>query len=110
MARLANCWIVAMWLWLAGGMRGYAWIRRSFAFRRMLPHFGTGEAIGWRHVRIVEYVPPKSRLWSRENVLVLFRGEYRVWHLRAVSVRRYDSMAAALADIYWKGKVGNDVL
>jgi len=104
--RLANCWIVAMWIWLAGHCRNYAWIRRSHSFHGLIPHFGTAERAGWRYLRIIEYIPPKRDLWSRRNLLVLFDGHYRVWHVRVTSVRRWATREQALADLYFgKGEI-----
>ncbi len=99
--RIANCWIVAMWLWAASEMKSYAWIRRSYAFLRAIPHFGVAEAIGWRYLRTIEFIPPKRRLWTRKNWLLCFEGSYRVCHFRLVAVRRWATKEEALADLYW---------
>ena len=95
---LLNCWVVAMWIWLAGHCRQYAWVRRSHSFRGMIPHFGIAERSRWRGLRVIEYVPPKSALWSRRNKLLFFDGSYRVWHFRLVSVRRHRSRDKAMSD------------
>jgi len=100
--KLANCWLVAMWLWVAGLCRQYAWVRRSRSFRGAIPHFGIAEARGWRHVRVIEFIPPKNALWTPRNWLLMFEGHYRVTHLRVMSVRRYATREEALADTYWR--------
>jgi hypothetical protein len=96
--RLANCWLVAMWLWLATACKSYAWIRRSHAFRGRIPHFGFADVVSWKHLRVIEYIPPKKHLWTRRNLLLLFEGEYRVWHFKVVAVRRWNTHAEAMAD------------
>jgi hypothetical protein len=92
MTRL-NCWLVALWLWLASRGRAYLWVRRSLHFGGWMAHFGTAHPAGRRGLYVVEYVPPKSRLWSRDNFVLLFRGRYRVWHFRAGNVRSFATMA-----------------
>ncbi len=99
--RLANCWLVAMWIWFASRMRHYAWITRSHSFRGVIPHFGTANVAGWRMFKVIEFVPPKRDLWTRRNWLLVFDGHYRVWHLRVVSVRRWETKEQALADTYF---------
>lgn len=94
-----NCLIVAAWLWIAalfGRRRRYLWFRRSYAFRGAILHSGIGEASRWRVLTVIEYIPIKSQLGTRNNLLLLFRGRYRVWHLRVESVRRFESGAAAM--------------
>lgn len=100
MAVRLNCWIVAMWLWVLGHCKHYAWIRRSYSFKGYLPHFGIAEHGGWKYLRVVEYIPPKKK-WTRKNFLVAFEGSYRVWHFRLVSVRRHASKELAMADFYF---------
>lgn len=101
--RLANCWLVAMWIWLAGHCRQYAWIRRSHSFGGLIPHFGIAERLGWRYLRVIEYVPPKADLGTRRNLLLLFSGHYRVWHLRVLAVRRWPSRDLAQGDFFRGG-------
>ncbi len=93
-----NCWIVAMWLWLAGRGRGYAFVRRSLHLYGLIPHFGHAEHDGMRGLTIREYVPKRGRSIGIDNIVVVFNGEYRVWHLRVQSVRRHATLAQALAD------------
>lgn len=100
MRLLTNCWLVAMWIWIAGWCRGYAYVRRSYSFRGLLPHFGTAASVGWRYLRAIEYVPPKRQLWTDKNILFLFSGHYRVWHFRVMSVRRWATREQAMADYY----------
>lgn len=92
-----NCWLVAMWIWVASRMRALVWTRRSLHFGGLVPHFGTAHRSGWRRGFVVEYIPPKGALWSRRNVLVLFDGRYRVWELRAVRCRSVRTLREALA-------------
>jgi hypothetical protein len=87
-----NCWIVAIWFWVVSRFRGYCWSRRSLHFKGLVPHAGVGFIGGYREVFIVEYVPPKARIWTMDNLLVLFFGRYRVWRLRAVSSTRFRTM------------------
>lgn len=94
-----NCWLVAMWVWGASRMRAYVWTRRSLHFGGRVLHFGTAHHGGFRRVVVIEYVPPKSRLWTLGNMLVLFDGSYRVWEFRAVRVRRFRTLAEARAVI-----------
>ena len=88
-----------MWIWAVGHCRQYAWIRRSHAFRGLVPHFGYAEQGGWRYLKVVEYVPPKRKLWTKDNLLIGFRGTYRVWHFRLVAVERYATKTAAMGGI-----------
>ena len=101
---LLNCWLVAMWLWLASlghRRRRYIFTRLSYAFRGKVPHFGAAEAPRWKLLTVVEFIPIKAEFGTRRNWLVLFRGRYRVWRLRVDAVRRFDSRAEALAFAYW---------
>jgi hypothetical protein len=98
---MLNCWIAAMWLWIAARGRGWAGVTRSHAFRGLIPHFGYAERVGFRRFRSIEYRPPKGRLWSREDMFVFFRGYYLVTHFQIVSTRRWETKEQALADIYF---------
>ena len=101
MARRFNCWLIAMWFWLHTHGRQYAWIRRSHSFGGIIPHFGYAEAHGWRHIKVIEYVPPKNRRWRRGGDWVLvFPGHYRVTHLRVMAVRQWATREQAEADFY----------
>lgn len=95
---LLNCWLVAMWIWLAGHCRQYIWTRRSHSFKGKILHFGAANAAFWKTVKVIEYIPPKRHLWTRRNKLLLFEGTYRVWHLRVHTVRRHRSRQSALED------------
>lgn len=95
---LLNCWLAAMWIWIAGHCRHYVWVTRSHSFRGKVPHFGNADARRWRSLRVIEYIPPKRELWTPRNKLILFDGEYRVWHLRLVAVRRFKHRNQALED------------
>lgn len=97
---MLNCWIVAMWLWLLSHGRRYLWVIRSHSFRGLIPHFGVAERCGWRYLRAIEYIPPKSKLWTSKNVLIAFDGSYRVWHFRVEAVRRFATKEQALMDFY----------
>ena len=103
---LLNCWIVAMWLWLAawgGKGRRYIWTRWSYSFRGLIPHFGVGEGVRWKSLAVIEFVPKKRDLGTWRNFLILFRGQYRVWRLHVVEVRRFDTREEALAYAFFKG-------
>lgn len=96
-----------MWLWLAswgGKRRRYIFLRWSYAFRGFVPHFGAGEGVRWKSLAIIEFVPPKRDFGTVRNFLILFRGQYRVWHFRALEVRRFDSHEEAMAFAYFKGE------
>lgn len=99
MRPLLNCWIVAAWLWLLSRGRALMWMRRSLHFKGWIPHSGTIHHAGWRRMRMVEYIPRHSRLWSRDNMLILFRGRYRVWELRVVRVRSFRTADALRAHL-----------
>lgn len=106
---LLNCWLVAMWLWLHSFGRQYVWIRRSHTFLGLLPHFGYTERLGLRRFRTVEYRPPKGRLWSEDDLAIVFAGHYVVIHHEIVAVRRWATKEQALADIYFpKASVKNN--
>lgn len=92
-----NCWLVAMWIWLASRMRAYVWTRRSLHLRGLVPHFGTAHPGGFRRGVVIEYIPPRRALGTLRNLVVLFRGDYRVWEFRAVRVRRCTTLADAMA-------------
>lgn len=91
---MRNCLIVAVALWIEGGCRQWLGVRRSRPCRGLLPHFGAAHHGRWRNVRVIEYIP--SRHASLDSGL-LFQGEYRVWHLRVMDVRRFTDRAEALA-------------
>ena len=99
-----NCWIVAMWIWLAARGHTYAWIRRSHAFFGLVPHFGHAERLGFRVFRSIEYRPPKNRRWTKDDFVLAFSGYYLVVHYRVIAVRRWENKEQALADYYFKGQ------
>lgn len=97
-----------MWLWLASfgrKSRRYAWIRWSYAFRGFIPHFGVAEGVRWKTLSVVEYIPPKADCGTWRNLVILFRGRYRVWRFRIEAVKRFDTRQEALAfALFKKGK------
>ncbi len=95
-----NCWIVAMWLWAATRFRQYAWVSRSHSLKGWLPHFGYAERRRWRNMMVIEYIPPRRRLWSLSDLGCVFSGHYRVWHFRVLAVRRFSTKEQAMADRY----------
>lgn len=99
-----NCWVVAMWIWLQGRGHSYAWIRRSHEFWGLIPHFGHAERVGFRSFRSIEYIPPKGRRWTSDDLIFFFNGRYVVVHYRIVSVRRWKTKEQALADHYFGRK------
>lgn len=96
-----NCWVVAMWFWLHTFGKEYAWLRRSHAFRGLLPHFGYSERVGLRRFRSIEYRPPKGRQWSADDMIIVFLGHYVVVHHEIVAIRRWATQEQALADFYF---------
>lgn len=101
MKRHMNCWFAAMWFWVQSWGLHYAWIRRSHAFKGMFVHFGFAERMGWRYLKIIEYIPPHNQRWTKKDMVFSFEGTYRVWHLRLYAVRRFASREQAMADKYW---------
>lgn len=102
--RLLNCWIVALWLWvpsLFSSARRYLWSRKSYSFHGRILHAGVAQLAGWRLLSVIEFVPPKGKRWTRENVVVLFRGQFRVWRLRLEEVQRFDTREEAIAFAKW---------
>jgi hypothetical protein len=91
-----NCLIVALWIWLSAWCKPYFWTRRSTSFHGLILHFGIAEKTQWKTLRVIEYIPYKSRLWTRDNMLLLFRGRYRVWEFRAKHVSSGRTLAEAL--------------
>lgn len=85
---MSNCILVALRLWLAVRARAYLWIRRSLHFKGLVPHLGVAFPVR-RGLVVVEYIPPKSRLWTRDNFLLAFKGVFRVWRYELVEVRRF---------------------
>jgi hypothetical protein len=99
MSMRLNCWIVAMWLWLASHGKQYAWLRRSRAFNGLIPHFGFSERLGIRHFRSIEYRPAKGPA----SFVLAFRGSWVVTHYKLVKVRRHPTKEMAMND-FWSGK------
>lgn len=93
-----------MWIWLESGGKQYAWVRRSHAFRGLIPHFGFSERVGLRRFRSIEYRPPKGLRWSKDDIVIAFNGHYVVTHYKIISVRRWATKEQALADHYFKNK------
>jgi len=101
MALRLNCWIAAMWLWIMGHAKQYAWVRRSHAFGGLIPHFGYGDRYGLRRFRSIEYRPPKNRRWTEADRVIVFEGEWLVCHYKLVAVRRWPTKEMAMAD-FWR--------
>ncbi len=100
-----------MWLWLSAHGKTYIWVRRSHSFLGLIPHFGHTERLGIRKFRSIEYRPPKNRLWSSDDLGLIFSGHYVVTHYRIVAVRRWATKEQALADHYFpknKKRNGHD--
>lgn len=100
-----NCLIVAGWLWLTsfgGRGRRYIWNRRSYKFKGAILHGGVAEAFVWKTLSVIEYVPNHHDFGTWRNILVLFFGRYRVWRLRVIEVRRFQTKDEALN--FAKGK------
>jgi len=98
--RYLNCWLAAMWLWLANRGVQYAWIRRSHAFRGLIPHFGYSERYGLRSYRSIEYRPPKGQRWTRRDFVIGFDGYWLVTSYRLVDVRRFATKEEAMHHFY----------
>lgn len=92
-----NCWIVAAFIFLFDfrSYRKYLWARRSYSFKGAIPHAGNAFGAGWRKLVAIEAIPPKPKLWTPENFLVLFVPRYRVWVLRVVEVKHFATYQAA---------------
>ena len=45
--------------------------------------------------------PPKNRLWTEEDLGIVFSGEFVVTHYRLIAVRRWETKEQALADHYF---------
>lgn len=105
---LLNCWLVALHLWiisLFSKARRYLFFRQSYSFSGMILHAGVAQGVDWKTLTIVEFVPTKPEFGTLRNFMLLFRGRYRVWELRAVKSRRFDSLDDALAFANFERKV-----
>lgn len=102
MRPLLNCWVVSLWLWWQSRGRALIWMRRSLHFRGWIPHSGTVHHGGWRRISMVEYIPYHSKVWSKDNIVVLFSGRYRVWEMRVHRCRSFKSMEEVRA--YLRGE------
>lgn len=105
---MLNCWIVALHLWLTSlfsKARRYFFFRQSYSFEGVILHAGVAQGVNWKTLTVVELVPNKSEFGTLQNFLLLFRGRYRVWELRAVKARRFDSLDDALAFANFERKV-----
>ena len=78
-------------------------MRRSHAFKGLIPHFGYAERTGFRRYRSIEYIPPKSRLWTADDMALIFSGRYVVVHYKAIAVHTWVTKEQALADYYFHG-------
>lgn len=92
-----NCLIVAAWVWTRSRCRAVLWTRRSTSFRGLIPHFGTAHRTGWREIVTLEYVPVKCELGSWRNLLVFFRGRYKVTRYRVEEIERFETLPEAEA-------------
>lgn len=91
-----NCWLVAMWLWWTRRhARNYAWVRRSEAFGGLIPHFGYAELTEDGHLLVIDYIPPKGRLWSKDNFILAFKGSYRATLFHRESSRTFQTLTEA---------------
>jgi hypothetical protein len=94
--RMWNCWLVAMWIWATGRMKGYAWVRRSKAFHGLIFHYGHAHEVA-DHIVVVEYVPPDNLRWTKHNWVVLFRGSYKVTVMAPVAQQSFAELKPAAA-------------
>ncbi|MCB1955211.1 MAG: hypothetical protein KDG55_06015 [Rhodocyclaceae bacterium] len=99
----SNCQLAALRLWLKTRFRGYWWARRSLHFAGVVVHSGVAYHGPFRRLFVAEFVPPKSALWTWQNMLVLFFGRYRVWEFRLVRCRRFSTVAQLEAYLQSQG-------
>lgn len=83
-----------MYLWAMSRAKGYAWIRRSKNLKGLIPHFGYAEEM-LNHLIVIEYVPPENSRWTKDDMVIVFRGTYRVSILKKVSGRGFHTMKKA---------------
>jgi len=80
-----------MWAWLTAHGKTAVWVRRSRAFKGWFIHFGTMRILRGRILLIEEYVPLKGRRWTRDDLVLCFRGKFRVSVCRVEKIRSFDS-------------------
>lgn len=90
-----NCMLVALWYWLKSRARISIWVRRSTHFKGLIPHVGTVTRERGRWYVLRDYVPPKRRLCTRDNVVCLFSGRHRIAILRIEAVKTFESAKEA---------------
>lgn len=105
MRGFANCWIVAMWVWLHYRTACPVGIRRSHPFW-FVPHFIATMPGRWRRFFSVEFVPPRRKRWTRDDCVLLFRGRYLVVEYRVVGVHWFDTREELIA--WHRGMVNGD--
>lgn len=107
MRHLSNCWFEAIRLWLAAlwsRARRYLWFRTSTSFKGLILHAGIAQGLNWKTLVIVEFVPMKREFGTLRNLLILFRGRYRIWRFRLQGVKHCDTLKEAMkiAGITWR--------
>lgn len=90
-----NCVVVALWVWAISRFRAALWTRRSTSFLGLVPHMGTAHRVGFRDFVTLEYTPVKSELGTWRNLLIFFRGRYRVNRWRCIEGKQFHTLAEA---------------
>ena len=71
-------------------------MRRSEAFGGLIPHFGYAELTEDGHLLVIDYIPPKGRLWSKDNFILAFKGSYRTTLFRRETALMFQSSSEAI--------------
>lgn len=90
-----------MWFWLFWRAKHPVGIRRSRAWW-WVPHFIVTVPSTWGRFVAVEFVPPRKRRWSRDDMVVIFRGRYRVVEYKVSQVLWFDTKEEVLQ---WHGYI-----
>jgi len=100
-----NCWVAAMWLWLATRGKHWASVRRSHWFEGMIPHFGLFRLNG-RFCLFTEYIPNRRKGEPKRDgdVVIFFNGVYRVVLFKKVAEVTSSSYEEAVKKVFLKAR------
>ncbi len=94
---MTNCLFSAIRLWLKS--RGRAWlaVRRSVAFRGLIPHYSC-IVDGEKQLIVIQYVPPTRQGDAGKDSYLLFDGYWQINRYRLEDEKRVKTLEEALHD------------
>ena len=104
-----NCFLIAVYLWFRGRLKGGFGVKRSVGLKGLIPHFFHVKEHGVKELVIVDYIPRtrKSRFTEvgQGDSFVLFEGLYRVRVYKQIGISTSDTLLGAYRGLVYRGRI-----